>query len=122
MSNWLTRFFENPDWRLVKEIQSKYVHYQFRRETPDKRVNENTEEMTYYLYEDQNGNRKFDVVDSMLGDIDVNSEKAKKTYTFRSEEYRYTIRPWLDGRTDPGIPRWDKVKQHDFKRILDDKK
>lgn len=122
MSNWVTKFFEKPDWRLVKEIQADYIHYQFRREAPDERVNENEHEMTYYLYEDQDGNRKFDVVDGMLGDIDVNSEAAKKTWTFRSEEYRYTIRPWLDGRTDPDIPRWDKVKQHDFKRILDDKK
>lgn len=120
--NWLSKFFETADWRLVKEIQAGYMHYQFHHLRPEEKINEKQEELTYYLYEDQNNNRRFDVVDSMDGDIDINSEEAKKTWTFRSPEYRHTIRPWLDGRVDPDIPRYDKVKHHDMVRILKDTK
>ena len=120
--NWLNRFFEKADWRLVKELQVGYLHYQYRSSDPGKKVNEKEEEMTYYLYEDQNGNRKFDVVDGMLGDLDIDSQEAKESWTFRSPEYRHTIRPWLDGRVDPDIPRHDKVKHHDMVRLLKDTK
>lgn len=120
--NWFTKYFEKADWRLVKEIQAGYVHYEYHRLRPAERINESENEMTYYLYEDQFGNRKFDVVDNRLGDIDINSKEAKNSWTFRSDEYRYTIRPWLDGRTDPDIPRHDKIPAHDYKRLLKGKK
>ena len=120
--SWYSKFFEKSDWRLVKEIQAGYIHYQFRPRDPEKRVNESKNEMTYYLYEDQSCNRKFDVVDGMLGDIDIDSQEAKDSWTFKSDEYRYTIRPWLDGRYDPNIPTYDQVEVNDFHRRLKGKK
>ena len=120
--NWLTKLFEKADWRLVKEYQAQYVSYKFAPLEPDKKIAEREEETTYYLYEDQNGNRKFDVVDSQAGDIDIKSNAAKKTWTFRSPEYRYTIRPWLDGRHNADIPSYEQVPIDDFKSVLKGKK
>ena len=116
--NWFTKIFEKSDWRLVKELQVKYIHFQYRRTTPDKKINESEEEITYYLYEDQFDNRKFDVIDGLLGDIDIDSQEAKDSYTFRSETYRHTIRPWLDGRFTPEIPTYDSIPRRDFKKAL----
>ncbi len=122
MSLWTKIFGEPSDWRLVKEIQAGYVSYKFDPLKPETKINERDQEMTYYLYEDQDGNRKFDVVDSQEGDIDVNSVAAKKTWTFRSEDYRYTIRPWMDGRHNPEIPSYEQVPVDDFKVALKGKK
>ncbi len=120
--SWFSRLFEKADWRLVKEIQAGYIHYQYHKLDPEQKINESENEMTYYLYENQFGKRKFDVVDGMLGDIDIKSKEAKDSWTFRSNEYRYTIRPWLDGRTDPEIPAYESIPRRDFKRILTKKK
>ena len=120
--SWFSRLFEKADWRLVKEIQAGYIHYQYSKLDPEERINENSYEITYYLYENQFGKRKFDVVDGLLGNIDINSREAKESWTFRSDEYRSTIRPWLDGRHDPDIKSYDQIPVSDFQRRLKGKK
>ena len=119
--SWFSNFFEKKDWRLVKELQAGFVHVQRDRKT-GKRAGETSHEVTYYLYENQFGKRKFDAVDSLHGDIDVDSHTAKDTWTFRSEVFRYTIRPWLDGRHDPDIQDYEQVEVNDFHRRLKGKK
>lgn len=122
MSWWTAIFGEPADWRLVKEIQAGYIAYRLDPHDADKHLGESKEEVTYYLYENQYGERKFDAVDSRDGDINVDSDAAKRTWTYRSQEYRYTIRPWLDGRLDPEIPTYESMPRRDFKRALDGKK
>ena len=120
--SWLTRIFTKSDWRLVKEIQAGYVSYRLDPKNTDKHLGECKEEVTYYLYENQFGKRKFDAVDSREGDINVHSVAAKRTWTYRSQEYRYMIRPWMDGRLDPKIPSYEQVPINDFHAQLKGKK
>ena len=109
---------EQSDPRLVKQIQSGYVYTQFHPDTPKDIVNEQEEELTFYLYEDQFGNRKFDAVDSRKGDINIKTA-AKNEWLFRCETYRHTVRPWLDGRANPDIPTYESVPRRDFKKVLE---
>jgi hypothetical protein len=77
--------------------------------------------INYYLYENQDGERKFDVADSMRGDNDV-KKLEKDDIVFRLKMYRQTVKPWLDGRLDPDIPTYESIPRRDFKRALTKKK
>jgi len=116
--NWLTKYFEKPDWRLVKEIQSGYLFTQFHHLTPKDIVNEQEEELTFYLYENQFGDRKFDAVDSRKGDINIKTA-SKDEWLFRCGDYRHTIRPWLDGSLNLDIPTYESIPRRDFKKVLE---
>ena len=122
MSLWTKIFGEPKDWRLVKEIQAGYVSYRVDPSNADKHLGECKEEISYYLYENQFGKRKFDAVDSRDGEININSVSSRRSWTFRSQEYRYTIRPWMDGRLDPTIPSYEQAPVNDFHARLKGKK
>ena len=111
--NWWTKIFGEPDdWRFVGQVHSPY-HY--KNTTPGKKYS-----LTYYLYENQDGDRKFDVIDTDedRGDINVNSLK-KTDWVFRSEQYRKIVHPWLTGFRNPDFPTYETAPQHDFKRLLE---
>ncbi len=121
--NWFTKMFtptEKPDWRLCKQMDVKYVETITDRNT--KEVTDKTNGvMTYYLYEDQNGNRKFDVVDSIDGELDI-EKIAKNHFAFRCEDFRNILRTWLDGRYVPEIPDYETIPKDDFQNRLAKKK
>lgn len=120
--SWFSDFFEKADWRLVKEIQAGYVSYRLDPINTDKHLGESKEEVSYYLYENQFGKRKFDAVDSREGEVNIHSVSSRTSWTFRSQEYRYTIRPWMDGRLDPKIPSYEQAPVNDFHAQLKGKK
>ena len=121
MSFWdkIKRKFEKSEWRLCAHHEYKYVVTYL----PNHRYykvggnNKSDEILTYYFYEDQFGNRKIDVIDSDTGDLDIKLLR-KNHFVFRSKYYRNTVRPWLDGRDDPNIPRYEQVPVNDFERKL----
>lgn len=140
MSVW-TKIFgepaEEPNWRLCGTIKGEY----FSRLNPrhpdydltDSKKNETDHQLTYYLYEDQFGNRKFDVIDSDRGDLDLEEIKKdaygktglvipKDDILYRIKRYREKIRPWLDGRYDPDIPDYETIPKNDFQNRLAKKK
>jgi hypothetical protein len=110
MSLWTKIFGEPDDWRYVGKVNSPY----FYKSTGDKYV------LTYYLYENQDGKRKFDVIDSNedRGDINVNS-LDKKDWVFRTKDYRHVVHPWLNGFRNPDFPTYKTAPNHDFKRLLE---
>lgn len=121
MSWWTTIFGEPADWRLCTQIDADYVsrlqpghpRYNFNVATE----NETAYTYTYYLYEDQDGNRRFEVIDTQDGDLNMEKE-PKNSFVYRNREFRNKIRPWLDGRVDPDIPSYEQVPVDDFKVVL----
>lgn len=121
MSNWITRLFEKDNWRLVK-IHTLPYHSVLRPANPlynssDPAANTTDYEYSYYLYENQHGDRKFDVIDSDRGDLDLDTE-TKSSFVYRNEDYRNIIRPWLDGQYNPEIPTYESIKAKEFKDNL----
>jgi len=111
MSWWTDIFGEPDDWRFVGQIEAPY-HYKTTK--PPQKYS-----LTYYLYENQDGERKIDVIDSDSDRGDINVGSLRKTdWVFRSEEYRKIVHPWLGGFRNPDFPTYDKVKQRDMKRLL----
>lgn len=111
------KFFTKRDWRLVKKVDEAYVIIN----KTSKRTEKDNCILSYYLYENQFHDRKFDVVDSEEGDLDL-GRVPKSHWTFRSPTYREKIRPWLDGRLDPEIPTYEQVPKDDFQNALAGKK
>ena len=120
--SWWTNIFGEPrekaEWRMCKQLGSTYIHTTYDRQDgkTEDRININ-----YYLYENQHGDRKFDVADSLNGDYKITSV-LKDDIIFRLRMYRQTVKPWLDGRTDPDVPAYDQVPVNDFQRRLTKKK
>jgi hypothetical protein len=120
--SWWTKLFGEPreadEWRMCKQLESTYINttYNGRGEANERKVNIN-----YYLYENQFGERKFDIADSLRGDYTVTSI-TKDDIAFRLRIYRQTVKPWLDGRTDPEVPAYEQVPVNDFQRRLTKKK
>ncbi len=102
--NWFTKLFETKDWRLCGKLDSKYVVTYTDRYTGKEREGKRKDNcvLTYFLYENQFGERKFDLVDSEEGDLKVSSVPSDH-YAYRNEDYRIKIRTWLYGRYDPDI-------------------
>lgn len=126
--NWFTDMFtpeEKVDWHLCTQIDEGYRFTQTDRRT-GKLVSDETPTMTFYLYEDQNGNRKFDVIDGRLGDIDLDTigkdASEYERHIYGCDLFRNTIRPWLDGRYDPEIPNYETIPKNDFQNRLAKKK
>ena len=121
MSLWTIIFGEPDDWRMVKlhaceyYSQLKPLHPEYNHSDPN--ANKTDHEYTYYLYENQHGNRKIDVIDTQRGDLDIKDE-AKDSFVFRNADYRTIIRPWLDGSYDPDIPSYESIKAKEFKDNL----
>jgi len=107
--NALIKLFTKKDWRPVKTINHPYRVFN----TITKDTVSDGHTLTYYLYENQFGDRKIDAVDSQHGDLNVNS-LDKKEYVFRSSDYRETIKPWLDGAYDPEIPNYYSIEHKDM--------
>lgn len=110
--NWFTRLFEKDDWRFVGKVDAHYIS------TDD--LGQSTDYvLTYYLYENQHGERKFDVIDSNRnrGDLKV-KRLGKNDWVFRSKNYREIVHPWLTGFRNPDFPTYESAPQHDFKRLL----
>lgn len=126
--NWFTKMFtpeEKSDWCLCAQFDEEYSYTQTDRKTGEL-VDEKNQTMTFYLYEDQNGNRKFDVIDEKWGDIDLNNikqeEKLVANFIYGCTQFRNKIRPWLDGRYDPEIPDYETIPKNDFQNRLAKKK
>lgn len=108
--NWIIKLFEKADWRFVGQIKAPY-HLQT--------VPKIHHTLTYYLYEDQNGNRKIDVIDSDSDRGDLNVKSLDKTdWVFRNKHYTGVIHPWLTGFRNPDFPTYESAPRHDFKRLL----
>lgn len=126
MSMW-TQIFgepeEKPDWRLCSQIDSKYfIKYTDRTTGIEKEhKRQNNCVLTYFLYENQHGKRKFDLVDSEEGDLEVSTLPGDH-WAYRNQNYRNKIRPWLDGRYDPEIPDYETIPKNDFQNRLAKKK
>jgi len=118
MSWWTNIFGEKNEWRMCKRLDSGYTSttYDGRGNPTERKVR-----LQYYLYENQHGGRKFDVADSMKGDYKITSV-LKDDIIFRLKMYRETVKPWLDGRTDPDVPAYEQVPVNDFQRRLTKKK
>ena len=113
MSWWTNIFGEPDDWRYVGTVEAPYIN-------TDRFGKKNNLVLTYYLYEQQDGKRKFDVIDSDPDRGDINVDSLKKTdWVFRNTNYRSKVHPWLNGFRDPDFPVYDKVETHDFKRLLE---
>ena len=107
MGLWNKLFGDPVDWRFVKQFDSPY---HIKNTTPLKK-----HILTYYLYENQYGDRKFDVIDSDAARGDLKIKDLKKTdWVFRTKQYRETLRAWLDGAYDPQIPSYDSIKAKEF--------
>lgn len=114
---WLSKLLRRrdpDDWRMVKDLESTFVN------TVHKLVSETRVEpvetkhyINYYLFENQYGERKFDVADSLYGDQDV-SKLDKNDIVFRLKIYRKTVKPWLDGQYNPDIPSYESIKPKEF--------
>ena len=120
--SWLNKIFgEADDWRLVKIHVTDYfstlkpAHPDYNYSDPDD--NKTDHEYSYYLYENQHGGRKIDVIDSLRGDLEMKTED-KRSFVFRNTEYRNIIRPWLDGQYNPEIPSHESIKAKEFKDNL----
>lgn len=112
--NWFTNLFrDRADWRMCKLLQAEFVF-----SGPD---GEREHTISYYLYENQYGERKFDLTDTKRGDRDV-KDLAKNDIAYRLTIYMDTIKPWLAGRHDPEIPSYEQVPVNDFARALKGKK
>lgn len=115
--NWFTKLFAKKDWRMVKQVD---VGYRIKNLVTDKDLKKDCT-LSYYLYENQFGNRIFDVVDSEEGDLDL-ARVDKSHFAFRNEVYRNKIKPWIDGRLDPEVPSYEQVPKDDFQNALAGKK
>lgn len=113
--NWFTSLFEKDDWRFVGEVVENYstINTITKQKLGDYTV-------TYYLYENQHGDRKFDVIDTDpgRGKLDV-SVLPNNDWVFRCLEYTKTVYPWLNGFNNPDFPTYEKVPVYDFKRKLE---
>lgn len=111
--NYFKKIFTKKDWRLCKKINDGYY---IENKLTKEKVKDNCV-LTYYLFENQFGARKIDVVDSEEGNLCVDTIK-KDHYAFRNGIYRQTIHPWLKGLNDPKIPNYEGSKRKEFKDSL----
>jgi len=111
MANFLERIFTKKDWRLVKRLDQKYRVVN----SITSNIMSDNHVLTYYLFENQFGDRKFDLVDSEKGDLKVKSLEDDD-YALRSDTYRETVHGWLKGGYDPEIPNYYSVEH---KNLLD---
>lgn len=116
MINWLKKLVEKDDWRFVGKVTSKYKVTQKITGT-----HLGSYQLVFYLYENQHGERKFDVIDTDpdRGDIDV-SRLDKTDYVYRCDEYLNIIHPWINGFRNKNFPTYDKVPHYDMKRFLEE--
>ena len=124
--NWFTEMFtptEKPDWRLCGQHDSRY-YIQYKDQITGVEKKHKRQDgcvLTYFLYENQFGERKFKLLDSEEGDLKVSS-LPNDHYAYRNEDFRNKIRPWLDGRYDPDIGDYEKTPKDDFHNRLAKKK
>lgn len=111
--NFFKKMFTKKDWRLCKKINSGYEV----QNSVTKTIIKERCTVTYYLFENQFGDRKIDVVDSEEGNIYADTLK-KTHYAFRNVKYRETIHPWISGFNDPNIPNYEGSKRKEFKDSL----
>jgi hypothetical protein len=111
---WFKKLFEKDDWRFVGHVNALYVN-------TDLRGDKTNYKLTYYLYENQHGERKFDVIDSHPDRGDLRVDVLKKTdWVFRNTHYREVIHPWLTGFRNKKFPTYDKAPMYDMKRFLEE--
>ena len=114
--NWFKKLFEKDDWRFVGKVNSKY---KITNKVTGTHLS--TYELIFYLYENQHGERKFDVIDTDpdRGNIDVD-RLSKNDWVFRCAEYVNVVHPWLNGFRNKKFPTYDKAPMHDMKRFLEE--
>ena len=126
MSVWIKIFgepAEKPDWRLCGQNDSRYYIQYKDQITGIEREHKRQDGcvLTYFLYENQFGERKFKLLDSEEGDLEVSS-LPRDHYAYRNKDYRDKIRPWLDGRYDPDFTAYETIPKDDFQNRLAKKK
>ena len=109
---WFKALFEKDDWRLVGTLEMGIV------ETNPIRNDKTTGTLYYYLYENQHGERKFDIADTIRGEYELDT-LPKTDIAYRSAEYMEKVKPWLGGRKVTGITSYAKAPMHDFKHRLE---
>lgn len=116
--SWLTKIFcKEDDWRFVKQLDTTFVSTSTELVGGRVERNEKKHNINYYLHENQDGERKFDVADSKRGDCNV-KKLEKDDIAFRLRMYRQQVKPWLDGAYDPEIPSYESIKAKEFKDNL----
>ncbi len=110
--NWLPKMFTKKEWRMCATVELVVVEFH-----PLTKTKKKEGILYYYLYENQYGDRKFDVADTIRGDMKLN-DIPKSDIVYRSEEYLTKVKPWIDGRKIPGVASYDKVHHHDLVRTL----
>ena len=109
--SWFSKLFEKDEWRLCGTVETGIIH-------TDRIRNDTTKgTLYYYLYENQHGDRKFDVADTFRGDIEF-SKLTKTDVVYRCEEYLEKVKPWLGGRKVTGVASYDKTDHHDLVKRL----
>lgn len=112
---WFRKLFEKDDWRFVGMVEAPYKHQAY--------VNRDWEKykLTYYLYENQHGERKIDVIDSRYdrGNLDVDKLEPND-WVFRCDQYRDIVHPWLTGFRNKKFPTYEKAPMHEMKRLLEE--
>ena len=111
------KLFTKRDWRRVATIEVPII------ETNPIRIREEPKKGTlyYYLYENQFGERKYDVADTFRGDYDID-KLDEGDFIFRCEDYLKTVKPWLEGDYDPDITDYEGVKRREMLSALKGKK
>jgi len=109
--SWFSKLFEKDDWRLCGTVDLPVVE-------TNALLDSKKGKLYYYLYENQHGDRKFDVADTFRGDYDLD-RMPKDDFIFRNEDYLTKVKPWMDGRKITGVTSYAKVPIHDFKNRLD---
>ena len=104
-------FFEKDEWRMCGTVEVRITH----KHPITDDVSKGT--LYYYLYENQHGKRKFDVADTIRGDVDM-KDIGTHDFIYRCEDYLQKVKPWLGGRKVTGVVAYDKVKHHDFAKRL----
>ena len=108
--NWVTKLFQGAEWRMCGTLDMGITK-------TDPLYGDTKGTLYYYLYEDRRGNRKFDVGDTIRGDVEL-KDVTSADIIYRSPMYLTQVKPWMDGRKIPGISAYDKVSHHDLKRTL----
>lgn len=109
---WFSKFFEKEDWRMVGQLECPIVRSNRIIDKEEKGV------LYYYLYENQFGDRRFDVADSFRGDLELD-KIPDRDIVYRSEEYLTQVKSWLGGRKVTGITSYAKAPMHDLKNRLE---
>lgn len=112
-----TKLFAKKDWRLVKKLDQKYRVFN----TVTKDTISDGHVLTFYLFENQFGDRRIELVDSQKGELNIHALKDDD-YAFRCDLYRDRVYGWVNGGYDADIPNYYSVEHKTFLDTLRNRK